>query len=339
MGLSIVMPALGESVTEATVNRWLKQVGDRIEVGEPLVEVSTDKVDTEVASPAAGVIESLLVREDETVDIGTPIAVLADAGDAGAPDVAPVAETAEPDAPSPSPSPQPVPDPPVLATAPREPRTSGTFLSPLVRRLLDQYSIDPSTLVGSGANGRIRRDDVLAAAEATTATAAEARRSAAPRVTVAESTPSLSASSVSVAVVEVDVTSLEGRGETDAASRRGALIDAVATVVHDALERFPGLAARAGADPGADAAFPITDTGSRGTLWEIPTLPESSRAALSVGAVTRRAVVLTDAGEDRIAVRSMVYLALATDARAVDGDEAAQFLLDLKAGIEGEARA
>jgi pyruvate/2-oxoglutarate dehydrogenase complex dihydrolipoamide acyltransferase (E2) component len=330
MGLSIVMPALGESVTEATVNRWLKQVGDRVEVGEPLVEVSTDKVDTEVASPAAGVIESLLVREDETVDIGTPIAVLADEGAPAAPDTPSAA--AESPSPSLSPSPPPVPDPPVAATALREPRSSGPFLSPLVRRLLDQYSIDPSTLVGTGANGRIRRDDVLAAAGATTtvgATSATARISAAPRVRVAEATPSQSVSTVSV--IEVDMIPHDGRLGTVPAS--GALVDTVATAIDDVLQRFPGLAGGAG----ADAAFTITDAGSRGMLWQIPVLPESSPAAVSIGAVTRRAVVLTDAGEDRIAVRSMVYLALASDPRAVESDEAAEFLLAVKARLERDA--
>jgi pyruvate/2-oxoglutarate dehydrogenase complex dihydrolipoamide acyltransferase (E2) component len=331
MGLSIVMPALGESVTEATVNRWLKQVGDRVEVGEPLVEVSTDKVDTEVASPAAGVIESLLVREDETVDIGTPIAVLADEGAPAAQDVT---SSAAAESPSPSPSPPPVPDPPVAATALREPRSSGPFLSPLVRRLLDQYSIDPSTLVGTGANGRIRRDDVLAAAGATTtvgATSATARISAAPRVRVAEARPSLSASVSTVSVIEVDMTPHDGRLGTVPAS--GTLVDTVATAIDDVLERFPGLAGGSG----ADAAFTITDTGSRGMLWQIPVLPESSPAAVSIGAVTRRAVVLTDAGEDRIAVRSMVYLALASDPRAVESDEAAEFLLAVKARLERDA--
>ena len=146
MGLSIVMPALGESVTEATVNRWLKQVGDRIDVGEPLVEVSTDKVDTEVTSPEAGVIETLLVGEDETVEVGTPIAVLADADFASAPHVAPAVEAA-------APASLPVPDPAVAAITPSAPRSPGPFLSPLVRRLLDQYSIDRSTLYPANAVG------------------------------------------------------------------------------------------------------------------------------------------------------------------------------------------
>ena len=337
MGLSIVMPALGESVTEATVNRWLKQVGDRIDVGEPLVEVSTDKVDTEVASPAAGVIESLLVREDETVEIGTPIAILADPDGDVAADVAPAVAA--------SPPPEtvadtPVADAPVAAAAAREPRPSGPFRSPLVRRLLAQYSIDPSTLVGTGANGRIRRDDVLAAAGAATPSVTPPPRTpAASRVLVTETTAALSASPVSASVIEVDVTRLEHGRQIAGESAPVSVIDEVGAAVGEVLDRFPALTARVDDDRHIGGALTISTTGSYATLWHIPALPESSPAALSVGAVTRRAVVLTDAGEDRIAVRSMVYLALAFDPRAVDGDEAAGFLVAVKARLESDAPA
>ena len=78
MSESVNLPALGESVTEGTVTRWLKNVGDRVEVDEPLLEVSTDKVDTEIPSPIAGVIEAILVAEDETVEVGTPLVIIGD---------------------------------------------------------------------------------------------------------------------------------------------------------------------------------------------------------------------------------------------------------------------
>ena len=83
MTVSVTMPRLGESVTEGTVSRWLKQEGERVEVDEPLLEVSTDKVDTEVPSPAAGILQSIKVAEDETVDIGVELAVISDGDDAG----------------------------------------------------------------------------------------------------------------------------------------------------------------------------------------------------------------------------------------------------------------
>ena len=83
MSESVSLPALGESVTEGTVTRWLKNVGDRVEVDEPLLEVSTDKVDTEIPSPVAGVIESILVQEDETVEVGTALVTIGDGSGAG----------------------------------------------------------------------------------------------------------------------------------------------------------------------------------------------------------------------------------------------------------------
>ncbi|TFC57070.1 biotin/lipoyl-containing protein, partial [Cryobacterium sp. TMB1-7] len=97
MSESVNLPALGESVTEGTVTRWLKNVGDRVEVDEPLLEVSTDKVDTEIPSPVAGIIEAILVQEDETVEVGTPLVTI---GDGSAAAEAPVAETPAAEAPA-----------------------------------------------------------------------------------------------------------------------------------------------------------------------------------------------------------------------------------------------
>src|SRR5687767_15955870 len=93
MPTSVTMPALGESVTEGTVTRWLKQEGDQVEVDEPLLEVSTDKVDTEIPSPAAGVLSKILVAEDETVEVGAQLAVIGGGGGGGA--AAPAAPTQE----------------------------------------------------------------------------------------------------------------------------------------------------------------------------------------------------------------------------------------------------
>ena len=95
MSESVVLPALGESVTEGTVTRWLKKVGDTVAVDEPLVEVSTDKVDTEIPSPVAGVIEQILVNEDETVQVGAVLVIIGDGSGSSAP-AAPAAEPAAP---------------------------------------------------------------------------------------------------------------------------------------------------------------------------------------------------------------------------------------------------
>src|SRR5205814_7334760 len=92
MPVSVTMPRLGESVTEGTVTRWLKQEGDRVEVDEPLLEVSTDKVDTEIPSPVAGVLTRIVVHEDETVDVGSELATIGDEGEAPAAAVQPAPE-------------------------------------------------------------------------------------------------------------------------------------------------------------------------------------------------------------------------------------------------------
>ncbi|WP_460367667.1 biotin/lipoyl-containing protein, partial [Actinocorallia lasiicapitis] len=99
MPVSVTMPQLGESVTEGTVTRWLKKEGETVEVDEPLLEVSTDKVDTEIPSPAAGVLTSITVAEDETVEVGAQLAIISEAGEAPAPAAAPAA------APAPAPEP------------------------------------------------------------------------------------------------------------------------------------------------------------------------------------------------------------------------------------------
>ena len=118
MAVSVTMPRLGESVTEGTVTRWLKKEGERVEVDEPLLEVSTDKVDTEIPSPAAGVVQSIKVQEDETVEVGVELAVIGD-GDAAAAPAAPAPEAApEPQAPVAAATPEPEPEPQVAAPAP-----------------------------------------------------------------------------------------------------------------------------------------------------------------------------------------------------------------------------
>ncbi len=109
MPTSVTMPALGESVTEGTVTRWLKQEGDTVEVDEPLLEVSTDKVDTEIPSPAAGVLTKIVVAEDETVEVGAELAVIGGEGDGGG-SSAPAEEPAAEQAPEPQSTPEPEPE-------------------------------------------------------------------------------------------------------------------------------------------------------------------------------------------------------------------------------------
>ncbi|MFF0530287.1 2-oxoglutarate dehydrogenase, E2 component, dihydrolipoamide succinyltransferase [Nocardia amikacinitolerans] len=152
MVFSVQMPALGESVTEGTVTRWLKREGDAVEVDEPLLEVSTDKVDTEIPSPAAGVLTKIVAKEDDVVEVGGELGII---GEPTAP--APVA-AAQAQAPTQNSAPSLVP-----AASGNSEFPSST---PLVRKLAAENGVDLSTVKGSGVGGRIRKQDVVAAAEA-----------------------------------------------------------------------------------------------------------------------------------------------------------------------------
>jgi len=158
----ITLPQLGETVTEGTITRWFKKVGDSIAADEPLFEVSTDKVDTEVPSPIAGVLTEIRVAEGETVAVGTVIAVVGGAGAAPAPTPAPVAAPAPAPAPVAALAPAPTPAPaPVATPAPAPVVQSNKLLSPVVRRLVNDHGINIDALQGTGPGGRITREDVL----------------------------------------------------------------------------------------------------------------------------------------------------------------------------------
>jgi 2-oxoglutarate dehydrogenase E2 component (dihydrolipoamide succinyltransferase) len=174
----VLMPELGESVTEGTVTRWLKKVGDSVQVDEPLVEVSTDKVDTEIPSPVAGVLVSVTADEDATVPVGGELARIGAASDTGAapkPEPKPEPEAAAPPPPAakptPSPEPQRAPAPPAPKAEPAPPRPAETgadgapYVTPLVRKLATENNIDLAEVTGTGVGGRVRKQDVLAAAQ------------------------------------------------------------------------------------------------------------------------------------------------------------------------------
>ncbi len=200
-GTPVTLPALGESVTEGTVTRWLKKVGDEVAVDEPLLEVSTDKVDTEIPSPVAGTLLEIKVNEDETVEVGAELAMVgsADAAPSGGgdaepePEEAPKDEAPEQEAPKDEAPEQEAPKeeapkqeaPPQEAPkeeapkqeaakeeAPKQeaPKPSGdgdgAYVTPLVRKMASEHGVDLSSLTGSGVGGRIRKQDVLDAAAA-----------------------------------------------------------------------------------------------------------------------------------------------------------------------------
>jgi 2-oxoglutarate dehydrogenase E2 component (dihydrolipoamide succinyltransferase) len=433
-GTDVTLPALGESVTEGTVTRWLKQVGDEVAVDEPLLEVSTDKVDTEIPSPAAGVLTEIRVSEDETVDVGAVLAVIGGAGATGpaaAPAPAPVQEPAPAPAPAPTPAPAPSPaatpaaPPPPPASTPTPPSGDDLYVTPIVRKLAKDKGVDLSTVTGTGVGGRIRKQDVLAAAQAAAAPAPAPAAPATPAQAAPAPTPaptashlrgrteplsrlrkviatrmveSLAVSAQLTTVVEVDVTRialLRERVKGDFLAREGVKLSFMpffAKAACEALKAFPQVNASMDLEAGtvtyhdgehlgvavdtergllvpvihdagdlniaglarkiADLAertrtnkvspdelsggtFTLTNTGSRGALFDTPIINQPQVGILGTGAVVKRPVVVTDdTGQDVIAVRSMVYLALTYDHRLVDGADAARFLATMKSRLE-----
>src|SRR5215472_9585733 len=178
--VDVVMPQMGVSVSEGTITRWLKQEGEQIEADEPLLEISTDKVDTEVPSPASGTLTQILVQEGQTVDVGTKLGQIgggaaetpaepaepepapaepATAEAAAEAEAASSAETPTPTAPEPA-------APPTVAAPAAEPSGNGkAFVSPVVARIAGEHGIDPSQVPGTGAGGRVTKKDILAFVE------------------------------------------------------------------------------------------------------------------------------------------------------------------------------
>lgn len=435
MSENVVLPALGESVTEGTVTRWLKKVGDTVAVDEALVEVSTDKVDTEIPSPFAGIVEQILVQEDDTVAVGGVLAVIG-TGAASAPAAAPAVAPEVVSAPEPvvvAPpviAPAPVVEAPVAApvaapvvapvvapapvAAPVATSSDPTYVTPLVRKFAAEHGIDLSHIAGTGVGGRIRKEDVVTSA--VPAPAAVPATPAAPLVTSAQrgttepmsrlrkvlaerAVASMQQTAQLTTVVEVDVTgiaALRARVQTQFVAATGGKLNFMpffALAAGEALKAHPKLNASIEGDnivfhptenltfavdterglltpvirdvsslnlaqiamQIADLAartrenklkpdelgggtFTLTNTGSRGALFDTPVVFLPQVAILGTGIVSKRPVVVTDAsGNDSIAIRSMVYLALSYDHRLVDGADASRFLVDIKSRLETAA--
>ncbi|QOR69169.1 2-oxoglutarate dehydrogenase, E2 component, dihydrolipoamide succinyltransferase [Ruania alkalisoli] len=293
---AVTLPALGESVTEGTVTQWLKSVGETVEVDEPLLEVSTDKVDTEVPSPVAGTLLEVLVSEDETVEVGGTLAYV---GSGSAPAAsaeeaestekeekpepaaqpaseekpAPEKPSATESAPAPAPQPQEKPQQTPASAASESGDSSSTlpYVTPLVRKLAADKGVDLSDVPGTGVGGRVRKQDVLDAAEKA---AAPAPAEAAPAARSASSAPSvevsplrgttekmsrlrkivaqrmvesLQTSAQLTTVVEVDVTKvarLRARAKEEFASREGVKLTFLpffTLAATEALKQFPKL--------------------------------------------------------------------------------------------------
>src|SRR5437762_11721578 len=168
--IDVVMPQMGVSVSEGTITKWLKAQGDQVEADEPLLEISTDKVDTEVPSPGSGVLTEILVAEGETVDVGTLLGRIG-RDDGLPPPAAPVEpepETTEKSEPAPA-AEAPAPEAPPAPREPEpEPQFDGhehTFVSPVVARIAAEHGIDPGEIEGTGRGGRVTKKDILAFVE------------------------------------------------------------------------------------------------------------------------------------------------------------------------------
>ena len=444
---SVVLPELGESVTEGTVTRWLKQIGDDVAVDEPLLEISTDKVDTEIPSPVAGVLQEILVQEDETVAVGSELAKIGSGTPSAAPaqeapaqeapaQQAPAQEAPAQEAPADTTAPsteQPVPAsaqpaaqdsapaaaPAPAASAPAAPAAEGDdklYVTPLVRRLASQQGVDLATVTGTGVGGRIRKEDVLNAASASSAGSADGAAPAAAPAAKPEPSPlrgttvpmsrlrkvlaeravaSMQQTAQLTTVVEVDVTKLANyrdqvKGDflaktgdklsflpffalaaaealqanpvvnatvdgTDIVypasenlsiavdTERGLLTpvlrDAASKNLAGIAHEIADLAARTREnklkpDELAGGTFTLTNTGSRGALFDTPVVFLPQSAILGTGVVFKRPGVVSVDGKDAIAVRSYVFLALSYDHRIIDGADAARFLGAVKARLE-----
>jgi pyruvate dehydrogenase E2 component (dihydrolipoamide acetyltransferase) len=179
--VDVVMPQMGVSVSEGTITRWLKQEGEQVEADEPLLEISTDKVDTEVPSPTSGTLTQILVQEGQTVDVGTKLGQIGGSAAAEAPpaesepepapaepataEAAAEAEAASP-AESPAPTaPEPSAAPPAAPAAPAPSGNGKAFVSPVVARIASEHGVDPSQVPGTGSGGRVTKKDILAYVE------------------------------------------------------------------------------------------------------------------------------------------------------------------------------
>lgn len=371
MSTAIHMPRLGESVMEGTVSRWLKRVGEHVDEYEPLLEIITDKVDTEIPSPAAGVLLRILVDEGETVAVGTPLAIIGADG----------AEN----------------DPPALLTAARQAR-----LSPAVARLLAEHGLDAAAVAGSGRGGRLTRKDVEAhlaqnrtgAAPAAPERPGELLPLTVMRRRIAEHMlASVRTAPQVTAVYEADMSAVLRQRETMQAAHPELRLTPVAWLVaataralrqHPMLnaewraggiflhqERHVGIAvaleeglivpiirhadrlalteiaraiedlatrARAGTlqpDEARGGTFTISNFGAGGCLTGTPIIHQPQAAILGVGTVQQRPVVRDGA----IVARPMCYLSLGFDHRVVDGSVADAFMRCMIDDLESDVDA
>ena len=436
----VEMPELGESVTEGTITQWLKSVGDTVEVDEPLLEVSTDKVDTEIPSPVAGTLVEILADEDDTIEVGEVIARIGDENatasssnskseneDKEEKKEEPKTEEKEEKKPEPKAEEkkETKQDSSLNASAKVNNGDNVPYVTPLVRKLADKHGVDLNNVEGTGVGGRIRKQDVLAAAgEGEAPAKSGAKSDDSPRarwstksvdpakqeligttqkvnrireITAAKMVEALQISAQLTHVQEVDMTAIwdmRKKNKQAFIDKHGAnlsflpfIVKATAEalvshpnvnasynpetkemtyhsdvniaiavdtpkglltpVIHKAQDMtLPQIAQQIAelADKARNnklkpndltgATFTVTNIGSEGALLDTPIMVPPQAGILGTGVITKRPVVVTEDGQDAIAIRQMCYLPFTYDHQVVDGADAGRFVTTIKDRLE-----
>ncbi|MFC9556719.1 2-oxo acid dehydrogenase subunit E2 [Rhodococcus sp. NPDC056960] len=347
---TVVLPSLGENVTEATITRWLKARGDRVEAGEPLLEVATDKVDTEIPSPSDGIVVELLAAEDEVVDVGGALALI------GAADTAPPPPQPTPSTPASAPdvsTPAAIAPPvvPSAATASRPAPADHIEKLPRIRQTIARRMLE--SLQTSAQLTTVVEVDVTEIARLRTAHKDEFHSRTGVKLSflpffVAAAVAALDEHPILNASVNPDCTEVTYH----AAVHLGMAVDSdkglMVPVIRDAHAHDIATLARAIAssadtvrtgmispDDLTGGTFTITNTGSRGALFDTPIINQPQSAILGIGTVVERLVPTRgEGGALQIEVRSMAYLSLSYDHRIVDGADAARYLTTVRQRLE-----
>ncbi|NIL74165.1 2-oxo acid dehydrogenase subunit E2 [Rhodococcus sp. B10] len=376
---TVPMPALGENVTEGTVTRWLKQIGDTVDIDEPLLEVATDKVDTEIASPVAGVLVDIIADEDAVVEIGAPLALVAVHGTAQ-PEADITPQTQLPTNPDPQRAIVPASDE-KCSTATRTISAdrpalvdSSSRTSPGAPEVPNPGTSDDAGAVRVEKLPRIRRtiaarmvESLHTAAQLTTVVEVDIARIAALRrdhktafhqrtghklsylpFLTKSAVESLESNPVINSALDSDVTEVTYHRSVHLGmavdSAKGLMVPVIRNAQNMTItELAHAIAAAAesvrtgkvGADDLTGGTFTITNTGSRGALFDTPIINQPQSAILGTGAVVERLKPAYDAaGNLTIAVVPTVHLSLSYDHRIVDGADAARYLTDVKDRLE-----
>ncbi|UOT03747.1 2-oxo acid dehydrogenase subunit E2 [Rhodococcus opacus] len=353
IGTTVELPSLGENVTEATITRWLKAVGDRVEAGEPLLEVATDKVDTEIPSPADGILREIIAQEDAVVEVGAAIAVLGAndgaAADTPAPPPAPTAAVAPAPVPVLAPASVPAPSPSSSTVA----QTAGDRVEklPRIRRTIARRMLE--SLQTSAQLTTVIEVDVTEIARLRNREKEDFHRRTGVKLSflpffVAASVEALSHHPVINASLDTDCTEVTYHGAVHLGmavdSDKGLMVPVIRHAdrmrISDLAHAITGVAdsvrtATIRPDDLSGGTFTITNTGSRGALFDTPIINQPQSAILGIGTVVERVVPTRgDGGALQIGVRSMAYLSLSYDHRIVDGADAARYLATVRQRLE-----